>query len=65
VVDVLVAVVFGMAGEAEAVIDAHGQPYLLATASLSGPVMAGLLLVRRKRPLLTMTVFMAVAVGGR
>lgn len=64
VVDVLVAVVFGMAGEVQALIDAHGQPYLLATASLTGPVLAGLLLVRRKRPLLTMSVFMAVAVAG-
>jgi signal transduction histidine kinase len=64
VVDVLVAVVFGVAGEVEAVIDAHGQPFLLATACLTGPVLAGLLLVRRKRPLLTMSVFMAVAVAG-
>lgn len=63
-VDVLVAVVFGVAGEVEAVIDAHGQPYLLATASLTGPLMAGLLLVRRKRPLLTMSVFTAVGVAG-
>ena len=64
VVDVLVAVVFGVAGEVEALIDAHGQPFLLATACLTGPVLAGLLLVRRKRPLLTMSVFMAVAVAG-
>jgi signal transduction histidine kinase len=63
-VDVLVAGVFGVAGEVEALIDAHGQPYLLATASLTGPLMAGLLLVRRRRPLLTMTVLMAVAVAG-
>lgn len=60
----LVAVVFGVAGEVEALIDAHGQPYLLATASLTRPLMAGLLLVRRRRPLLTMTVLMAVAVAG-
>jgi signal transduction histidine kinase len=64
VVDVLVAVVFGVAAEVEALIDAHGQPYLLATACLTGPVLAGLLLVRRKRPLLTMTLFAAVAVAG-
>ena len=64
VVDVLVAVVFAVAGEVEAVIDAHGQPYLLATACLTGPVMGALLLVRRKRPLLTMSLFAAVATAG-
>src|SRR5580658_7137559 len=64
VVDVLVAVVFAVAGEVEAVIDAHGQPYLLATACLTGPVMGALLLVRRKRPLLPMSLFAAVATAG-
>ena len=63
-VDVLVALVFGVAGEVEGLIDAHGQPFLLAQGCLAGPLMAGLLLVRRKRPLLTMTVLMAVAVAG-
>jgi signal transduction histidine kinase len=64
VVDVLVALVVGVAGEVEALIDAHGQPFLLAQGCLTGPVLAGLLLVRRKRPLLTMSLFTAVAVAG-
>jgi signal transduction histidine kinase len=64
VVDVLVAVVFGVAGEVEGLIDAHGRPLLLAQGCLTGPLMGGLLLVRRKRPLLTMTVFTAVALLG-
>jgi signal transduction histidine kinase len=63
-VDVLVALVVGVAGEVEALIDAHGQPYLLAQGCLTGPLLAGLLLIRRKRPLLTMSVFTAVAVAG-
>ncbi len=64
VVDVLVALVFGLAGEVEALIDANGEPLLLATASLTGPVLGGLLLFRRNRPLLTMSVFTAVAIVG-
>jgi len=64
VADVLVAAVIGVAGEVEGLVDAHGQPFLLAQGGLTGPVLAGLLLIRRKRPLLTMTVFMAVAVLG-
>jgi signal transduction histidine kinase len=64
VVDVLVALVVGVAGEVEGLIDAQGQPFLLAQGCLSGPLLAGMLLVRRKRPLLTMTLFTAVAVLG-
>jgi signal transduction histidine kinase len=64
VVDVLVALVVGVAGEVEGLIDAHGQPFLLVQGCLTGPLSAGLLLVRRKRPLLTMTVFTAVAIAG-
>lgn len=64
VVDVLVAVVFGVAAEVEALIDAGGRPYLLAQASVTGIVLGGLLLFRRKRPLLIMTLFMAIAVAG-
>ena len=64
VIDVLLAVVVGVAGAVEALIDARGQPFLLAQGCLTGPLLAGLLLVRRKRPLLTMTVFTAAAVLG-
>jgi signal transduction histidine kinase len=64
VVDVLVALVVGVAGEVEALIDAHGQPLLLAQACLTGPLLGGLLLVRRRRPLLTMSSFTVVAVVG-
>jgi signal transduction histidine kinase len=64
VVDVLVALAVGVAGEVEGLIDAHGQPFLLAQGCLIGPVLGGLLLVRRKRPLLTMSVFTAVAIVG-
>jgi signal transduction histidine kinase len=64
VVDVLVAVVVGVAGAVEGFIDAHGQRFLLVQACLIGPLLAGLLLVRRTRPLLTMSVFTAVAVLG-
>jgi signal transduction histidine kinase len=63
-VDVLAAVAFGVAGTVEGLIDARGQPFLLAQACLTGPVLGGLLLVRRKRPLLTMSVFTAAAVLG-
>ncbi len=63
-VDVLVAMVVGVAGTVEGLIDAHGQPFLLAQGCLTGPVLGGLLLVRRKRPLLTMSVFTAVASVG-
>jgi Histidine kinase len=64
VIDVLFAVVVGVAAAVEALIDAHGQPFLLAQGCLTGPLLGGLLLVRRKRPLLTMTVFTAAAVLG-
>jgi hypothetical protein len=64
VVDVLVALVVGVAGEVEGLIDAHDHPFLLAQGYLTGPVLGGLLLVRRKRPLLTMSVFTAVAIAG-
>lgn len=64
VVDVLVALVVGVAGEVEGLIDTHGQPFLLAQGLLSGPLLGGLLLIRRKRPLLTMTLFTAVAMLG-
>jgi signal transduction histidine kinase len=64
VVDVLVAVVIGVAGAVEGFIDAHGQPFLLVQACLIGPLLAGLLLVRRTRPLLTMSMFTAVAIAG-
>jgi len=63
-VDVLVAVVVGVAGTVEGLIDAHGQPFLLAQACLTGPVLGGLLLVRRRRPLLAMSVFTAAAIAG-
>ena len=63
-VDVLVALVVGVAGGVEGLIDAHGQPFLLAQGCLTGPLLAGLLLIRRKRPLLTMSLFTAVAVAG-
>lgn len=62
VVDVLVAAVVGVAGGVEALIDAGGQPYLLAQASATGVVMVVLLLARRRRPLLGMTLFTAGAV---
>jgi signal transduction histidine kinase len=61
VIDVLVAVGFGVAGEIETLIDAHGRPGLLATAALSGVLLGGLMLLRRKRPLLAMTLFTAAA----
>jgi signal transduction histidine kinase len=64
VIDVLVAVVFGVAGEVEALVEAHGQPGLLAQASPVGFVLGGLLLFRRKRPLLAMTLFTAVAIAS-
>jgi hypothetical protein len=62
VVDVLVAVLIGTATEVEALIDAHGHPGLLATAAPSGIVLGGLLLLRRKRPLLAMTLVSVAAV---
>ena len=64
VVDVLVAGVVGVAGEVEALVEAHGQPGLLAQASPSGFVLGGLMLFRRKRPLLAMTLFTAVAIAS-
>ena len=51
-------------GAVEGFVDAHGQPFLLVQACLIGPLLTGLLLVRRTRPLLTMSVFTAVAVLG-
>jgi signal transduction histidine kinase len=63
-VDVLVAAVLGVAAGVEALIDAHGQPYLLAQAPLTGIVLGGLLLARRKRPLLVMTLFTVVAIAS-
>jgi signal transduction histidine kinase len=62
VVDALVAGVVGVAGEVEAMVDAHGQPGLLAQAAPAGFVLGGLLLFRRKRPLLAMTLLAAVAI---
>jgi len=64
VVDALVAVVFGVAGEVEALIDAHGRPGPLASTALSGVVLGGLLLFRRKRPLLAMMLFTAAAIAS-
>ena len=62
VVDALVAGVVGVAGEVEALVEAHGQPGLMAQAAPAGFVLGGLLLFRRKRPLLTMTLFTVVAI---
>ncbi|MGB6578917.1 MAG: histidine kinase [Streptosporangiaceae bacterium] len=62
VVDALVAGVVGVAAEVEALVEAHGQPGLLAQAAPSGFVLGGLLLFRRKRPLLAMTLFTVVAI---
>ena len=62
VVDALVAGVVGMAGEVEALVEAHGQPGLMAQAAPAGFVLGGLLLFRRKRPLLAMTLFTVVAI---
>ena len=64
VVDVLAAAVVGVAGAVEALIDAGGQPYLLAQAPATGIVLGGVLLARRRRPLLAMTLFTAVAVAS-
>ena len=61
-VDALVAVVVGVAAEIEAMVEAHGQPGLMAQAAPAGFVLGGLLLFRRKRPLLAMTLFTAVAI---
>ena len=54
--------VFGVAGEVEAP-DRRAWPAVPARARLPGRAPDGLLLVRRKRPLLTMTVLMAVAIA--
>jgi signal transduction histidine kinase len=62
VVDVLVAAGFGVADEVESLVDARGQPGLLLQALPAGVVLGGLLLVRRRRPLLTVTLFSAVAI---
>ena len=61
-VDALVAGVVGVAAEIEAMVEAHGQPGLMAQAAPAGFVLGGLLLFRRKRPLLAMTLFTAVAI---
>jgi len=62
VVDALVAGLVGVAAEVEAMVEAHGQPGLLAQAAPSGFVLGGLMLFRRKRPLLAMTLFTVVAI---
>lgn len=61
-VDALVAGVVGVAAEIEAMVEAHGQPGLMAQAVPAGFVLGGLLLFRRKRPLLAMTLFTTVAI---
>jgi signal transduction histidine kinase len=61
-VDALVAVAVGVAGEVEAMVEAHGQPGLMAQAAPAGIVLGGLMLFRRKRPLLAMTLFTVVAI---
>ena len=61
-VDALVAGVVGVAAEIEAMVEAHGQPGLMAQAAPAGFVLGGLLLFRRKRPLLAVTLFTAVAI---
>ena len=45
-------------------VEAHGQPGLVAQASPAGFVLGGLLLFRRKRPLLAVTLFTVVAIAS-
>ena len=52
----------GWPREVEALVEAHGQPGLMAQAAPAGFVLGGLLLFRRKRPLLAMTLFTVVAI---
>ncbi|HEX9030206.1 MAG TPA: histidine kinase [Streptosporangiaceae bacterium] len=62
--DVLLAMCFAVAADAEAVVKAGGEPVMLVLAALSGPAVGGPLAIRRARPVLAMTLMTGLAAAA-